>query len=351
MPARSGVGVALVVCLAPFAGSVGAQGVMDRSPNVSGDWSGTPGTLYFHFLHRFTRGSAPARKVTSSPTFLVAAGLPRRALLGFNYATNSDVAASYPNEWEFFGRVAPMTRASGAPLDLGLQAGYNLAATSMDGEITLGRELGPLSLRVAVRYLSDAFDMGEARTALAGSGVLHLGSFVALAGDVASMLDRPDGYDVAWSAALQLEIPHTPHSLSLHYTNVNTATLQGSSAARGDERRFGFEFTIPITLNRYFGSPRTPPRTAATSETPAGAVQVVMRDNQFLPARVEVTAGTVVEWLNQGARDHTVTADDRSWDSGSIAPGNSWRFRFDRPGTYAIHCEPHPSMRGVVIVR
>jgi plastocyanin len=76
-----------------------------------------------------------------------------------------------------------------------------------------------------------------------------------------------------------------------------------------------------------------------------------MRDNQFVPARVEVTAGTVVEWTNQGARDHTVTSDDRSWDSGSIAPGSSWRHRFDRPGTYAIHCEPHPSMRGVVVVR
>jgi plastocyanin len=351
MPARSGVGVALVACLcaAPPAGYAGAQGVMERSPNVSGDWSGVSGTLYFHFLHRFTRGDAPARKVTSSPTFLVAAGLPRRTLLGFNYATNSDVAASYPNEWEFFGRLAPLTRATGAPLDVGLQAGYNLAATSMDGEVTLGREFGALRLRAAARYLSDAFDLGESRAVLAGSGVLHLGSYVALAGDVASMLDRPTGYDVAWSAALQLEIPNTPHSLSLQYTNVNTATLQGSSAARGNERRFGFEFTIPVTLSRYVGSRRSSQRTA--TDTSPGAVQVVMRDNQFVPARVEVTAGTVVEWTNQGARDHTVTSDDRSWDSGSIAPGSSWRHRFDRPGTYAIHCEPHPSMRGVVVVR
>jgi plastocyanin len=348
MPARSRTRVALVVLLgvAPFTQHAGAQGVLQRSPNVAGDWSGAPGTLYFHFLHRFTRGAAPARKVTSSPTFLLAAALPGRSLLGFNYATNSDVAPSYPNEWEFFARVAPLRRDRGSPVDVAVQAAYNLAAGSADGEITLGRELGALRLRAAARVLSDAFDQGELRTVLAGSGVFRLGTHLALAGDVASMLDRPPGYHTAWGAAVQVAIPYTPHTLSLQYTNTNTGTLQGSSASPGNRKRYGFEFTIPITVRRYLGSRRSPARADAP-----GAVQVVMRDNTFLPERVEVAAGTVVAWINQGGRDHTVTADDGSWDSGSIAPGGSWQHRFDRPGTYAIHCEPHPSMRGVVVVR
>ena len=67
----------------------GAQSLLDRSPNVSGDWGGASGTLYFHFVHRFRVSGAPERKVSNVPTFLVGAGLPKRFFAGFNYSTNS----------------------------------------------------------------------------------------------------------------------------------------------------------------------------------------------------------------------------------------------------------------------
>ena len=54
-------------------------------------------------------------------------------------------------------------------------------------------------------------------------------------------------------SGLNLAIPRTPHTISLHATNVNNVTLQSSSRGT-DETRYGFEFTIPITLSRYFGS-------------------------------------------------------------------------------------------------
>src|SRR5206468_10553243 len=45
-------------------------------------------------------------------------------------------------------------------------------------------------------------------------------------------------------------VPASPHSLSLHVTNVGTRTLQG--LARGSNRtRVGFEYTIPIPLRRH----------------------------------------------------------------------------------------------------
>lgn len=407
-------GAAVLVCVATLqARPASGQSLLDRSPNITGDWVGPAGTLHFNFLHRFTAGEAPARKVSSSPTFLVGAGLPWRSFLGFNYATNSDVAARYPNEWEFFGRLAPLAQERGWLADVALQGGYNLAARSMDGEITVGRRLGRVTLRAAARGLSDAFDLGESRVAFAGGGVLRLGRYFAVAGDYATMLDRPEGYDDAWSGAVQLAIPYTPHTLSLQVTNTNTATLQGASASRGGLRRYGFEFTIPVTLSRYIprGAPpraaldtvrsaavavdttplpapvidapspvppaaappdsvsvprdstpvlarpdtarpaRVPAPTRSPARAPAVLVRTEMRSLKFTPARIEIPAGSTVVWTNADPLQHSVTADDKRWDSGLVDANGTYRRRFDRPGTYTFHCTPHPFMKGVVVVR
>ena len=74
----------------------GAQSVLDRTPNLSGAWVGTSGVLHFNFLHRFSISSAPERKVTSAPTFLLAASLPGRTLFGFHYASNSQLPRAIP---------------------------------------------------------------------------------------------------------------------------------------------------------------------------------------------------------------------------------------------------------------
>src|SRR5687767_15363430 len=120
-----------------------AQSLLDRSPNVSGDWVGAPGTLYFNFVHRFSTSSAPERKVSNVPTFLLAAGLPMRFLAGVNYSTNSSLAPRFPNEWEIFARWAPLSEDHGAPLDLAGQVGYNNAGEGVDGEVSVARRVSP----------------------------------------------------------------------------------------------------------------------------------------------------------------------------------------------------------------
>ena len=259
-----GVLILAVTALGTASVPARAQSLLERTPNVAGGWTGVPGTLQFNFIHRFTRGSPPTRKVVSSPTFLVAAGLPWHSLVGYNYSTNSDLAPRYPNEWEFFGRVAPFAQEGRLHVDIGMQGGYNLAARSVDGELSAARWLGPVRVLGAARIFSDAFGLGEAKAAYAAGAVLKLGRFAALAGDYASVIDRPVGYDATWSAALQLAIPYTPHTFSLQATNANTATLQASSASRGGQRRYGFEFTIPLTLSRYVPHRQARPRTDVT---------------------------------------------------------------------------------------
>lgn len=336
----------------------GAQSVLDRTPNLGGAWVGRAGTVYFNFLHRFNVSDPPLRKVTNTPTFLLGAGLPGHTMVAVQYATNSLVAgADVPNELELAGRWAALRQEAGAPVDVALQAAYNTAAASPDAEVTLARLFGPVRLMATGRVLGRGYDRDTVRYAVGGGALVRLGRHVALAGDLVTLLDRGDDEALAWSAALQLAIPYTPHTLSLHATNTNTATLQGSS--KGIEingaslTRWGFEFTIPVTLSRYFGGGAP----VAAEPPPGGQVasgevaRVGMRQLAFAPASIEVAAGTTVEWRNDDQVVHVVRADDGSWDSGDIAPGATWRRTFDRPGTYTYTCTPHPFMKGVVVVR
>jgi plastocyanin len=86
----------------------------------------------------------------------------------------------------------------------------------------------------------------------------------------------------------------------------------------------------------------------------APPVGVSIHGRAYDPATVEVPIGTSVRWTNDEtgilAPNHTVTADDGSFDSGPIQPGGSYHVRFNRAGTFAYHCEIHPTMHGTVIV-
>ena len=332
-----GLAVAATASLAAPPRAAG-QSLLDRTPNLSGGWLGERGTLQFNFLHRFSVSDPPARKVTNSPTFLLSYRLPVPLVVGVNYATSSDVAPAFPNEWEAFARYA---RFGGA-----VQLGYNEAARSADAELTVGRTLGRVRLLAVGRFLSNGYASDTARYAIGGGATLRLHRWIALAGDFATLLDRRPGEKAAWGAALQLAIPYSPHTFSLQVSNTTTATLQGASRGLAKVRS-GFEFTIPFTLSRYF---RRAKRAAAAAAT-GGATPVEMHAMAFVPTRIEVSTGATLEWTNRDQLPHTVTADDGSWDSGPIAPGGTWRHSFDQPGAYAFHCTPHPFMTGVVVVK
>ncbi len=364
---RTGVvlAVAAMCLLAPEPGQ--AQGVLDRSPNVSGGWVGEPGTAHFNLLHRFwVVNSGDDDKLVNSPTMLVAAPLTGRTLAGARYASNSLVAGGRFNEWELFGRWSVMQ--SGAwPLDLAVTGGYNTAAGSLDAEVAGTVPLGNVRLLGAVRGFSDARGSEDSGWAAAGGAVVRLRDHVALAGDLgASWIDGERARPV-WGAALQLRIPTTPHTVSLQATNSRTGTLQGASTR--DRTTWGFEFTVPVTFARYSERFRSPAETTRPDLPGDGVVEVTMSaDLRFVPDTVEVQVGDTVVWTNTSQEVHTVTAHPERvrdpdqvtlpegaepFDSGNMFEGDVFRHVFTVPGTYAYVCVPHDlaGMVGVVVVR
>jgi plastocyanin len=90
---------------------------------------------------------------------------------------------------------------------------------------------------------------------------------------------------------------------------------------------------------------------APTGAAPAGGGgSVAITNFAFSPATVTIKAGAAVTWTNNDSVSHTITADDASWDSGSIANGGTFSHTFATAGTFTYHCAIHPSMKGTVTV-
>jgi plastocyanin len=77
-------------------------------------------------------------------------------------------------------------------------------------------------------------------------------------------------------------------------------------------------------------------------------VQIV--EFTYEPDPVVVQAGGKVIWQNEDTAPHTATADDGSFDTGTIDKGKIGSATFKETGTFAYFCEIHPTMHGTVEV-
>jgi plastocyanin len=78
---------------------------------------------------------------------------------------------------------------------------------------------------------------------------------------------------------------------------------------------------------------------------------VVIDGLQFRPAELTVHRGERIVWLNKDPLPHSVTADSKLFDSGSIAAAGSWSYIAGKRGEYAYHCIFHPTMQGKIRVQ
>jgi plastocyanin len=79
-------------------------------------------------------------------------------------------------------------------------------------------------------------------------------------------------------------------------------------------------------------------------------VEIAIAGFAFDPAEIEVKVGTTITWTNNDSAPHTVTGNDRSFDSGRMEQGQTFSFTFDTAGTFEYFCEYHPGMTAVVVV-
>lgn len=124
---------------------------------------------------------------------------------------------------------------------------------------------------------------------------------------------------------------------SYHPGMAGSVTVTGAADASGDTNAAG-------------DGAATPPPATPAPEADAEDQTVSIEDFAFGPDTLTIPAGTTVTWVNNDTTAHTASAADRSFDSGNLAPGDSYAFRFDTPGTYAYACMYHPNMTATIIV-
>lgn len=80
------------------------------------------------------------------------------------------------------------------------------------------------------------------------------------------------------------------------------------------------------------------------------AQDVQMLDFEFAPPTITIAAGGEVTWVNEGQAPHDATADDDSFATELLDPGESESVTFDEPGSYSYICSIHPQMTGTIEV-
>lgn len=70
----------------------------------------------------------------------------------------------------------------------------------------------------------------------------------------------------------------------------------------------------------------------------------------YNPMLVTIHAGDRVTFVNDDDDAHTISADDKSFNSAGLDSGATWQHAFARPGTYRYFCELHPYMKATIVV-
>jgi plastocyanin len=81
-----------------------------------------------------------------------------------------------------------------------------------------------------------------------------------------------------------------------------------------------------------------------------GGVRSYVDEYAFKPYRTRARTGERVTWGNNGKMTHTVAAENGSWTTGPLRPGQSVSLIFDKPGVFAYICKDHPWAYGQLVV-
>lgn len=86
----------------------------------------------------------------------------------------------------------------------------------------------------------------------------------------------------------------------------------------------------------------------------ANTYVVTIEQMRFNPPALTVHRGDEIVWVNKDLVAHTASSDakvfDAGFDSQSIAPDASWRYRASTPGRYTYRCIFHPTMHGTLTI-
>ncbi|HEY3670103.1 MAG TPA: cupredoxin domain-containing protein [Acidimicrobiia bacterium] len=106
--------------------------------------------------------------------------------------------------------------------------------------------------------------------------------------------------------------------------------------------------TVVVTLNVTSNDASSASGAAKGATTPNS---ITIANFQFSPDPLVVATGTEVTVTNDDGTVHTVTATDKSFDTGDLDGGASATITLAKAGTYKYFCNIHNYMTGTIEVK
>jgi plastocyanin len=82
-----------------------------------------------------------------------------------------------------------------------------------------------------------------------------------------------------------------------------------------------------------------------------GGTAIAIKNFQYSPETLVVKAGDSITVTNDDGTVHTLTADDKRFDTGNLDGGSKATITVASPGTYTYHCDVHNYMMGKIVAR
>jgi plastocyanin len=77
---------------------------------------------------------------------------------------------------------------------------------------------------------------------------------------------------------------------------------------------------------------------------------IVIKNFAYSPTPLKVNSGTTITVTNADGTAHSVTADNKSFDTHDLGTGDKATITVGKPGKYSYHCDIHNYMTGVIEV-
>ena len=104
--------------------------------------------------------------------------------------------------------------------------------------------------------------------------------------------------------------------------------------------------TVLVTLNVTDDSTSSASGAGATKAGSGTAIDI--KSFQYSPNPISVEAGAKVVVTNSDGTVHTLTADDKSFDTGDLDGGAKKTITIAKAGTFTYHCTIHNYMTGTI---
>lgn len=92
------------------------------------------------------------------------------------------------------------------------------------------------------------------------------------------------------------------------------------------------------------------PLTAMAKDSEPKEHEVEIRNLQFIPNELTVAPGDTITWTNYDFVPHTVTADNKSWESDLINANEKWQTVVTADMYKTYFCRFHPNMKAELII-